>query len=385
MKLINKIYAIALLALVSIAAACDKKDELPFYENGTAVVLTASTSTVAPAPADSNNTSLKLTWTAPNYKTAEATVKYIIEVDSAGRNFSKAVSKTVTGKLEYAFVAKELNAILLGFGFNFNVAYDINVRVTSSYGNNNEQYKSNVLTIKATPYKIPPKVALPGSGKLFIVGDASQGGWNNPVPVPTQELSRIDETTFGGIFQLNAGKEYLILPVNGSWDNKYAIANKGAAGASAAGDFFASTGPGDNFPAPAANGLYKIILDFQTGKYNVTEFTQQHGLPSNLFIVGGATPGGWNNPVPVPSQQLTRVNSTQWQLTLALKKNEKYLFLPENGNWGKKFGVEDDAVPGVKLAGKLAPEGKDIPAPDEDASYKIVFDLVNNTYKLTKQ
>ncbi|MDX1938135.1 MAG: SusE domain-containing protein [Flavihumibacter sp.] len=385
MKLINKIYAIALLALVSIAAACDKKDELPFYENGTAVVLTASASAVAPAPADSNNTSLKLTWTSPNYKTDEATVKYIIEVDSAGRNFSKAVSKTVTGKLEYAFVAKELNAILLGFGFNFNVAYDINVRVTSSYGNNNEQYKSNVLTIKATPYKIPPKVALPGSGKLFIVGDASQGGWNNPVPVPTQELSRIDETTFGGIFQLNGGKEYLILPVNGSWDNKYAIANKGAAGASAAGDFFASNGPGDNFPAPANNGLYKIILDFQTGKYNVTEFTQQHGLPANLFIVGGATPGGWNNPVPVPSQQLTRVNSTQWQLTLALKKNEKYLFLPENGNWGKKFGVEDDAVPGVKLAGKLAPEGKDIPAPDEDASYKIVFDLVNNTYKLTKQ
>ncbi len=385
MKLINKIYAIALLALVCFAAACDKKNELPFYENGTAVVLTASATTVAPAPADSNNTSLKLSWTSPEYKTDEATVKYIIEVDSAGRNFSKAISKTITGKLEYAFVAKELNAILLGFGFNFNVAYDINVRVTSSYGNNNEQYKSNVLTIKATPYKIPPKVAIPGSGKLFIVGDASQGGWNNPVPVPTQELSRIDETTFGGIFQLNGGKEYLILPVNGSWDNKYVIANKSAVGASASGDFSASTGPGDNFPAPATNGLYKIILDFQTGKYDVTAFTQQHGLPTNLFIVGGATPGGWNNPVPIPAQQLSRVNSTQWQLTLVLKKNEKYLFLPENGSWGKKFGVEDDGVPGVKLGGKLAPEGKDIPAPDEDASYKIVFDLINNSYKLTKQ
>lgn len=384
MKQFKKIYAVTALVLAMFAAACDKKDALPTYENGNATVLSASAATVAPLPADSNKVALTLNWTNPKYATDSSTVKYVIEIDSTTRNFTKAVKRTVVGKLSDAFIAKDLNAILLGFGFNFNVAYDVDVRVTSSYSNNNQQLKSNTLKIKMTPYKIPPKVAIPASGKLFIVGDASQGGWNNPVPAPVQELTRIDETTFGGIFNLNGGKEYLILPINGSWDTKYVVADKGVPSAKAGGDFSFSTGPGDNFPAPVASGLYKIIMDFQTGKYAVTQFTQQHGLPDSLIITGGATPLGWTNPVGA-SQKMTRVNATQYQITLPLKKNEKYLFLPENGSWGKKFGVEDDAAPGVKLGGKLQPEGKDIPAPDEDASYKVVFDLINNTYKLTKQ
>jgi hypothetical protein len=373
--------AIATLLLV----ACDKKEAaLPKYQNGNAPVLSATANSVSPAPSDSEKVAITFNWTNPNYATDSSTVKYILEIDSAGRNFSKAVSRTASGSLTRSFLAKELNAILLGFGFDFNKAYDVEVRVTSSYANNNETYKSNVVKIKTTPYKIPPKIAIPASGKLYLVGDASQGGWNNPVPVPTQEFSRIDETSFGGIFQLNGGKEYLILPVNGSWDAKFAIPNKTVNGARAGGDFLFSTGSGDNFPAPVNSGLYKIILDFQTGKYTVTEFTQQHGLPDSLIITGGATPLGWVNPVNA-TQKMTRVNATQYQLTLPLKKNEKYLFLPENGSWGKKFGVDDDKVPGVKLGGKLKPEGSDIPAPDEDGNYKIVFDLINNSYKLTKQ
>jgi hypothetical protein len=63
---------------------------------------------------------------------------------------------------------------------------------------------------------------VPASGRLFIVGDGTAGGWTNPVPVPTQELSRIDETTWGGIFQLTGGKSYLLLPTNNNvWDIKY--------------------------------------------------------------------------------------------------------------------------------------------------------------------
>jgi starch-binding outer membrane protein SusE/F len=384
MKQFKKIYAIAALALAIFAVACDKKDALPTYENGVATSLSASAATVAPLPADSNKVALTLNWTNPKYATDSSTVKYVIEIDSTTRNFTKAVKRTVTGKLSEAFIAKDLNAILLGFGFNFNVAYEVDVRVTSSYANNNQQLKSNTLKIKMTPYKIPPKVALPASGKLFIVGDASQGGWNNPVPAPMQELTRIDETTFGGIFKLNGGKEYLILPVNGSWDTKYVVADKGVPSAKAGGDFNFSTGPGDNFPAPVANGLYKIIMDFQTGKYAVTEFTQQHGLPDSLFITGAATPSDWTNPAPL-AQKFTRVNSTQFQLTVPLKKNSEYLILPQNGSWDKKYGTEDKNLASAKLGGKIKPEGDNFPSPTEDGSYKIVLDVINNSYTLTKQ
>ncbi|HEU4471205.1 MAG TPA: SusE domain-containing protein [Flavisolibacter sp.] len=365
-------------------AACDKVDDMPVYGNGTTSVLSASATTVAPQPADSNNTALTLNWTNANYATDSAHMKYTIEMDSAGKNFARADRKVVVGQLSTGFLAKELNSLLLARGYAFNVPVDMDVRMISSYVNNNERLTSNTIRIRMTPYKIPPKVALPASGKLFIVGGATQGGWNNPVPVPSQELNRIDETTFGGIFQLTAGQSYLILPINGDWNAKY-----GGVGSNN------SNNPdGDNFKeggsdlmSPAATGWYKLIFDFQQGKFTVTPFNDQHGLPAELFIVGGATPGGWNNPVPVPSQRFTRVNSTKFEIaTLALTPGEKYLLLPENGNWNKKFGAVDGAATPAEigLGGPMKPEGADIPAPAQAGNYKITVDFATGKYTLVK-
>jgi starch-binding outer membrane protein SusE/F len=381
MKRIRIIWVMAFFALA--IAACEKVADLPFYAPGNAPELTASATTIAPAPADSNNTVLTLNWSNPEYATDSANQKFIVEIDSAGRSFAKARSWVKSGERSISFTAKELNTLMLDYGFEFNKPYSLDVRVTSSYTNNNERLVSNTVGITATPYKIPPKVPLPTTNKLYIVGDATNGGWGNPVPTPTQELTRIDETTFGGIFELTGGKEYLILPLNGNWDNKFSIANKTLPGVADGGDF--GFNRSDNFKSPAASGLYKIILDFQTGKYSVTPFNQQHGLPAELFIVGGATPGGWTNPVPVPDQKFTRVNATQFVIeNITLKTGEKYLFLPENGNWGKKYGAEDDGAPGITNGGVFKPEGKDMPGPEVTGPHKIVFDLINNRYQVIK-
>ena len=362
--------------------ACEKMDALPFYKSGNAPQLTASTTTIAPVAADSNKVALTLEWTYPEHATDTSNIKYTIEIDSAGKNFSRAYTKVVTDSLRTTFTAKELNTILLNKGYKFNVPVDMEVRVTSSYLNNNERLSSNVITIKMTPYKIPPKVALPTTGKLFIVGSATQGGWDNPVPTPKQEFSRIDETTFGGIFQLNGNSFYLLLPENGSWAHKYAVANNSVVGLSQGGDFIYDSG--QDIPGPAAAGLYKIIADFQTGKFTVTPFTQQHGLPDSLYIVGDATPGNWNNPVPVPSQKFTRINATTFELTIPLTSGKKYLLLPENGSWAKKFG-DDGATGNTKLAGTFKPEGADFLSPDVSGTYKITVNFLNNTYTLVRQ
>lgn len=374
MKLINKLFA--LIAGAVMLTACEKVEDLPYYGLGKDPVLSASVTSVAPIPADSLKTALVLTWTNPEYATDSTNMKYIIQVDSTGRNFSRAVSREVLGARTLSFSARELNNILLGYGFEFNKAYDIDVRIISSYANNNERRFSNVLKIRATPYKIPPRVQLPSTGRLFIVGDATQGGWSNPVPVPSQELHRIDETTFGGIFRLNGGKQYLILPENGNWGSKYSLGNNGLAGISGGGDFGFNLS--DNFPSPAADGFYRIILDFQTGKFTVTPFTQQHGLPTALFIVGGATPGGWSNPVPLPSQQFTRLNSVIFEMSsLNLRTGEKFLLLPENGNWGKKFGEGDKP-------GFFVPEGGDFLSPAATGNYRITVNFMDNSIRLVR-
>lgn len=368
-------------AIVLLLAACSKVDDLPFYGRGTAPVLTASGTSIAPAPADSNNVALTLNWTAPNYATDSNNVKYTIEIDSTGKTFSKAHAKVVSGTTSATYTAKELNDILLAKGYAFGVPVSMDVRLTSSYANNNEPLASNILTLQMTPYKVPPKVALPASGRVFIVGDATDFGWTNdasPAFPAAREFTRLNETQWGGIFNMKGSGAYKLLQTQGDWSTQFHMVSGTALSGT-----FEQRDADPAFSSPAEAGLYKIILDFQTGTYTVTKFDQQHGLPEALFIVGDATTGGWDNPVPVPMQQLTRKTSTQFELpSVALTSGKKFLFLPENGKWDRKFGA--DNVADDKLSGTFKPEGGDIDSPAETGNYKMVVDFINNTYTLTK-
>ena len=377
MKFFIKNFLAFLLLAVTITS-CYKKDDLNTFTNGNAVTLSASATSLIPAPADSNNVAVSFSWTTPKYSQDPTLYKYVIQIDSSGRNFSKAVSKTITASLTISYTAKEINLIALGYGFNFNTAYDMDVRVISSYGNNNEQYISNTIKFKYSPYKTPPKVALPASNKLFLVGDASQGGWNNPVPVPTQEFAQIDETTYAGVFNLNGGKQYLILPVNGDWGHKFSV-NSSSIPATG-GDFGYDLST--NFNSPAASGYYIITLDFQTGKFTVIPFTGN--LPTNLFIVGDATNGGWNNPVPVPTQQLVQVNSSVFKATaLPMIGGKQYLLLPVNGDWSNKYAVADNSLPGLSTGGKFGYNfAQNFPAPAASGNYTLTVNFVTGKFSV---
>lgn len=387
MKWMHKITA-ALIAGAFLFSACEKAEKLPFFADGEAPVLTSSATSIAPPPSDSDKVVLRLTWSDPKHAQDSAKYKFILELDSTNRNFARAARFELTkGERGFNFIAKDLNAILLSWGFQFNVAYDVDIRVTSSYGNNNEQKRSNVVRVRMTPYKIPPKVPIPASGRVFIVGGATDGGWNNPVPLPAQELARIDETTFGGIFNLQAGQAYLFLPVNGSWDRKFALPNSSLPNIAMGGPFAfydVNVPGGSDFPSPSSTGLYKITLDFQQGLFALEPFTQQHGLPSDLFMVGGATPGGWSNPVPVPQQRLTRRNSVQWDITLNLQTGQDYLILPTNGSWDRKFGTVDRLIPNANRGGRFRPEGQDFIGPPTTGTWKFSIDFFNGTYQVTQ-
>lgn len=383
MKYLSKLF---LLAAITVAfSACEKAEDLPFYPNGSPVTLTASTTSISPTPADSNKVALAFNWTFPNYATDSSNVKYILELDVAGKNFSNPFTREIMGNFTTEFLAKEINTIALNYGFDFGKVYDMEARIISSYANNNERLTSNTLALKVTPYKVPPKVKLPASGNLFIVGNATAGGWNENPPIPSQQFSRMDETTFGGVFELIGGNQYIVLPVRGAWSDKYSVANTNAPGGAEGGDFGFELS--DNFLAPANSGWYKIILNFQTGKYSVTPYGGH--LPDNLFMVGDATPGGWNNPVPVPAQQLTRLNSSEFEVTLTLNGGASYLLLPNNGSWDNKYAVADDGLAGLAMGGELGYNySKNIPAPAVSGTYKINVNFAvgeQGRFKLTKQ
>ena len=152
MKLLLKLSLVTVM-IAAVLTACKKVDTLPTYANGTATTMQLSASAITPTIADTTKNVLTFNWSNPNYSVDSATVKYILELDSAGRNLSKAVSYTITGKLLKDFTGREVNNLMVGFGFPQGAAGKLDARITSSYSNNNEQYKSGIISVLVTPFK----------------------------------------------------------------------------------------------------------------------------------------------------------------------------------------------------------------------------------------
>ena len=276
MKKILK-HAFFLSLLVAVVASCKKDEKKVYFEGGTNPVLSASiTSATLPLSfATKDNQALKLTWTNPNYQfntgISSQDVSYQIEIDTTGANFTSPKRQTiaVSKELSKTFIVSEFNGYLLNqLQLDTSVPHKIELRVKSFLANQSAIQYSNVLKYTVVPYPIPPVVNPPVTGRLFLVGDATQGGWNNPVPTPAQEFTKKDALHFEITVALNGGKEYLFLPLNGDWGHKYACKKKADQSATG-GDFGYDFG--DNFPGPAASGNYKIEVDFQRGKYTVTK------------------------------------------------------------------------------------------------------------------
>ncbi len=279
MKYINKL-SLVILLLITIAQGCKKDENLNYFEGGTAPVLTttlANNSVLPLSDATKDEVLFNLTWTNPNYKfttgTSSQNVQYAIEIDSAGKNFNSSKKKVITPDPTYTLSRTikvgEMNDYLLNvLKFNTTTAQTLEIRIKSNLVNNNAIMYSNVLTYTATAYPLPPKIAVPASGQLFLVGDASPGGWSNPVPVPSQQFTQTSPTTFELTTQIIGGKSYLLLPVNGSWGDKYGGLGANNTNNPDADDF--KRGGGD-LKAPAISGDYKIVVDFQAGRFTLTK------------------------------------------------------------------------------------------------------------------
>ncbi len=368
MKYLIKLLLASLV--VSGFIACKKVADLPFYANGNAPTLTASAANIAPIPADSNQTALTLSWTYPSYATDSNSIKYVVEIDSAGGNFSKAASRTVTGELSTTYTAKELNEILLGYGFAFGVAKNMQVRLVSSYANNNEQLASNTLTIQMTPYVVPPKVMPPSSKTLFIIGSATASGWGyNPVPVPAQQFTMLDSVTYKGTFFLKGGQEYLLLP-NGNWDSKYAVEDNSIAGLNAGGDFGFNVGSSfnSNFPGPATTGMYDITVDFQNGKFIVSP-AGSFGL---LYVPGDYQ--GWD-PGTAPALGSLADDGSY----------DGYVNIPAGGSYKFKFTTAPDwsNALGDGGGGTLVPGGGSDISLGAPGYYHLTANTNDNTWSAT--
>ena len=258
--------------------SCEKQENKIFVEGATPPVLSANKTSIPLSFATKDNEAIKLSWTNPNYKfttgPSSQDVSYLVEIDTTGANFTNPARKAigVSKDLSLTLTQNDLNDYLLNqLVLTPGVPHSIEMRVTASLIGSTLPLASNVLKYTVTPYAIPPKVAPPASGKLFLVGNATPGGdatgWNNPVPA-NQEFTKVSPTMYQLTIALNGGKSYLFLPVNGSWSAKYGFTGSNNGNNTDGDDFKAE---GGDMLSPAASGTYKIVVDFQRGKWTVTK------------------------------------------------------------------------------------------------------------------
>ncbi len=277
MKLIiSKLFFISAIAMM--LGSCKKDEAQQFFQGGTAPALTASVSSTIPLTyATKDQVGVVFSWSNPNYQfvngISSQDVAYTLEIDKTGNNFAGAnkITISIAKDLAITYTQDQFNSLIANLNLTIGTPASIDVRIKASMnGNVATALISNKLVFTVTPYNPPPKVAVPSGGVLYLVGSATGGGWGNPVPVPTQQFTKVSTTLYSITVPLTGGQEFLFLPLNGDWGHKFACNKTAAPPSGETGGVFGYDFS-DNFPGPAASGTYKIDVDFQKGTYTLTK------------------------------------------------------------------------------------------------------------------
>ncbi len=269
MKYLSKI--IYLLIISTVLLSCESDIDKVFFEGGTAPALTvSSTSDLVLIKAEADFRSLQFQWTNPQYSFSNGVntqdVVYTFEIDTVGSDFSnpKLSSLSFSGDLFTEFTVKDLNNTLAALELEDNVPHNFEFRIKAALVNDNAPLYSNTISIKITTYL---DVVYPVPDKLFITGAATPASWmgGGDAEVPSQEFAKINAYTFElSSLDINASSPFLFVPVYGDWSNKYGFTGDKEQN-NPDGDSFEPDG--EDFISPATAGVYKITVNFKTGKY----------------------------------------------------------------------------------------------------------------------
>lgn len=133
-----------------------------------------------------------------------------------------------------------------------------------------------------------------------------------------------------------------------------------------------------------ASGSVKVVSP--NGTAELAGFTFKTVIKSDLFILGSATRGGWNNPIPGAdsiAQKFTQINANEYKIHVYLVSGGEYKFIPVNGFWTNSFGIAKQGDASMIYSGTLVSNGQNIAAPPVTGTYTINVNLGTSTFTVT--
>jgi hypothetical protein len=376
----KKIY---ILALGFIAFFSCTKPTFDYEVIMNAPILSSSVDSVRLLQLNDANEAVSFSWTSgTNYKT-NAAISYTLKIARQEDKFSNAFTFDIgKEKLSKSFKVSELNSLLVdSLHFPVDTLTILDVKVVSTILSNPVQYDStNIITLKVIPYKYVPITTGPDYTRLWIVGNATPNGWNIDNP-NEMTVDPTDAFQFKYNEVLNAG-EFKIPTAKGNWNGDFFMPPTNHPQLNNTAVQLTRGGHPDNKWEITTPGAYKILLNISSSPFiSITPFTPY----TKLWIVGDATPAGWNIGSPTPMVQ-TAGNPYEFTYTGPLTAGE-FKIPTATGNWGTDYYMPFTNAPALsETTVKIIPGGN----PDNKwkitvaGNYKITLNQLHETINIQK-
>lgn len=370
---------IGLFSILIIITSCSKDEKDPVLNTGqiTAPAFTNPSSGEAYILLEDNSANVltTFTWSPTSYNLdGLATTTYKLEMAAAGTDFEDPIFLQNTTGTEVSYTVGGMNQVLVGNGFEADVASEVSFRLTSNITSNNtaEMKMSSPINMTLTPYsqEVYHK-------PIYLLGDGTDPGWDNAGALPA---SYISEGKFGIVANLGgSGLFFKFISVLGAWAPQWGTDD---AGTGEAGNLVYR--PTEDvadpvaMPCPDEAGLYRIVADTANLTYEV------YPAPSSLYLLGAGSTAGWDN---TAALEMSNDGNGLFSITTDLTAAE-IKFIEVLGQWAPQWGAADGAS-GLKGNISFRPTEDDpdpasiiVPA---DGTYTIEVDVAAQTYKLLPQ
>lgn len=366
---LNMLFAACYIIVFSLFFSCKKTEDFTPTANNAPLAVTASDSSLKLNEANRDVTAVTLNWTTGTNNKTGASITYVLQLDKKGNNFSHAITNNI-GKAVYSvnYTNGSLNALLIAnWSAPADTLFMLEARVYTIIGDGSMPGDTSaVITINVTPYKPVSKV-------LYIIGSATATGWD-----ANAADSLIPDATIPGEFHysgtLTPG-EFKFITVKGSFLPSY---NKGADSAHL---FYRTQDaqPDDKFDITLPQ-VYTIDVNLISLTINISK--AQAPLYSKLWIVGDATPNGWNIDAP-NEMKLDPFNPYIFHYNENLNAGE-FKIPTATGNWGGDFYRPLINHPPITDTGAVLTFGNTSPPDDKwqittAGAYKISLNIQYNS------
>lgn len=354
-------------------SGCKKTENFSPYNLNTALKLSVSDSVLVLNEANKNNTALTFSWTTGSNKGTGSSIYYTLQIDKQGNNFSSAI-KTSLGAAVYSsnYTVDALNTILLNyFSATAGTAVNLEARIVDSIsGGTVKNDSSNIIKLIFTPYT-------PVSKTLYIIGDATASGWD-----ATKGAALTSDATTPGLFTyqgtLTPG-HFKFITTLGSFLPSY---NMGSDSAHII--LRNSNSDPDNQFTIYKTGVYNVSVNLLT--LQISYIPVSAPAYSQLWIVGDATPNGWN--IDNPNKMTVDVfNPYVFHYYEKLNAGE-FKMPTSTGNWGADFYRPLTNDPSITDTTAVLVLGSTNP-PDNKwkittaGAYKVSLNILSNSIHIT--